>query len=445
MWPVVSWRGKDRATPGRTFQAPPGFRDSDAPALGPGEVIASAYQVRQPVGRGDAAQVFEAWDMLIERPVAVAVGWRDPGTAPLLPEARRTAAVRDPIAVSVYALGNHRGAAYVVGERIAGRTVGAIAASYRASGAAMPGNDVLELLLRTARGLAAAHAVGVTAGEVSGETVLVGAGKRVVLGSLSLLQAPSFGTSGVMWAPELITKQRAMADPGVAPAVDMYGLGCLAVELATNQPPFLGDSVKATVFGHVHHRPAPLGESRADLPVELGDLVAELLAKHPAERPSAAAAAAQLAAIAERAAATRKIVRVLVVDDDQDRVRGLWSILRRAHARATVDAARDGGEAVAKLRRDRPDLVVVDTRLAGTMNALELCMYVSGLEDAKGAVVAAIVDDVDSADTGVLMRMGASHVIARNADLPQRLGELVRQVAEAPRFAGTQGRITITG
>jgi CheY-like chemotaxis protein len=136
---------------------------------------------------------------------------------------------------------------------------------------------------------------------------------------------------------------------------------------------------------------------------------------------------------------------VLIVDDDQDRVRTLWSVLRRAHPRATVDAARDGQEAMSKLRRDRPDLVVVDTKLTGSMNALELCMYVSGLEDAKGAMVAAIVDDLDSADTGVLLRMGAHHVVPRDLELPSALGSLVHQVASAPRFAGAHGRITISG
>ena len=440
-------RRKENTGTGRTFQAPPGFSGSDAPALNPGEVVASAYQVRQPVAKAETGQVFDAWDMLIERAVALKVAWRDPGTPPLLPEARRCSAVKDPIAVAIHTIANHRGAEVVVAERVLGRTVTDLAGSYLGAGAAMPGGDVLDILVKTARGLAVAHAANVAAGEVSGETVLIGPGKRVVLGSLSMSQVPAFGAAGVVWAPELITKQVDPREPGVQPAVDVYGMGCLAVELATNRAPFVGDTLKATLFGHVHHRPPSIAETRPDLPVELGDLIAEMLAKSPAERPAAAAAAAQLVAIAERAAATRKIIRVLVVDDDPDRVRSMWSILRRAHPRATVDAARDGSEAVAKLRRDRPDLVVVDTRLAGSMNALELCMYVSGLEDARGAVVAAIVDDVDSADTGVLMRMGANHVVARDNELPQALGELVHQVATAPRFAAgsAHGRITISG
>ncbi len=411
----------------------------------PGEVISSTFQVRQPLARTDAGQVFEAWDMLVERPVGVKIAWRDPGVAPLLPEARRTAAVRDPVAVAIHAIGNHRGAELAVFERVVGHTGTELALGYLHAGAAMPGPELLDVLVRTAQGLAAAHAAGVTAGMVSGETVLVTSTKRVVIGSLSMSQAPAIGAAGVPWAPELITGARHLGEPGVGTAVDVYGLGCLAVELATCRPPFLGDSVKATQFGHVHHRPMSLSELRPDLPVELGDLVIELLDKSPGARLTSAAAAAQLQAIAERAASTRRIVRVLIVDDDQDRVRALWSVLRRAHPRATVDAARDGQEAVSKLRRDRPDLVVVDTKLAGTMNALELCLYVSGLEDAKGAVVAAIVDDVASADTGVLLRMGAQHVVARDPELPAALGGLVHDISAAPRFAAASGRITISG
>jgi CheY-like chemotaxis protein len=418
-------------------------------------VVASAYQVRQPLTRAETGQVFEAWDMLVERVVALKVAWKDPGLAALLPEARRAAAVRDPVAVSVHAVANHRGSELVVAERVVGRTVTDLAGAYLAAGTAMSGGDVLEILVRAARGLAAAHAAQVPIGDISGETVLVassgsqpGAASaigRVVFGALSMSQVPDASAAQVVWAPEIVTRQRNLTDPGAQIGVDIYGLGCLAVELATCRPPFLADSVKATVFGHVHHRPPSIAELSPDLPVELGDLVIEMLDKHPGNRPMAAAAAVQLASIADRATATRRIVRVLIVDDDADRVRLLWSMLRRAHPRATVDAARDGSDAVSKLRRDRPDLVVVDTKLAGSMNALELCMYVSGLEDARGAIVAAIVDDVDSADTGVLTRMGAHHVVARDRELPGALGALVHQVAQAPKFAGATGRITISG
>ena len=45
--------------------------------------------VRGARARTDSGSTFEAWDMLMERPVALRFGWRDPGASSLLPEARR--------------------------------------------------------------------------------------------------------------------------------------------------------------------------------------------------------------------------------------------------------------------------------------------------------------------------------------------------------------------
>ncbi|MBE7453487.1 MAG: hypothetical protein HS111_32890 [Kofleriaceae bacterium] len=103
-----------------------------------------------------------------------------------------------------------------------------------------------------------------------------------------------------------MTGARSAADPAAVAAIDLYGLGCLAIELALGQPPFLGETPKALVFAHVHQRPPALAELRTDLPVELADLAGELLGQDPAARPpDAAAVVAQLEIIRERAAAAR--------------------------------------------------------------------------------------------------------------------------------------------
>src|SRR5271154_2495259 len=104
-----------------TFAAPAGFRDSPDRALATGEVVASTYQVHDEIARTDTGIVFEARDMLLDRLVALKLAWRDPGTPPLLGEARRCAAVRDPCAVQVHGMGTHRGAEFAVGERVLGR------------------------------------------------------------------------------------------------------------------------------------------------------------------------------------------------------------------------------------------------------------------------------------------------------------------------------------
>src|ERR1051325_8241465 len=107
-----------------SFQAPPGFRDSSTRVLNQGDVVASAYTVRNEIARTDTGVVFEARDMMLDRLVALKLAWRDPGMPSLILEARRCAAVRDPCAVGIYGMGNHQGIEYVVGERVTGRLLG---------------------------------------------------------------------------------------------------------------------------------------------------------------------------------------------------------------------------------------------------------------------------------------------------------------------------------
>src|ERR1043166_9309687 len=99
-----------------SFQAPPGFRDSPTRALNPGEVVASTYAVRGEIARTETGVVYEARDMMLDRPVALKLAWRDPGMPSLILEARRCAAVRDPCAVSIHGMGNHQGIEYVVAD-----------------------------------------------------------------------------------------------------------------------------------------------------------------------------------------------------------------------------------------------------------------------------------------------------------------------------------------
>jgi DNA-binding NarL/FixJ family response regulator len=159
----------------------------------------------------------------------------------------------------------------------------------------------------------------------------------------------------------------------------------------------------------------------------------------------------QLIAIQERASATRRVIRVLVVDDDSERVRGLWSVIRRGHSRATVDAARDGADAANRVRRDHPEVIVIDTTLGGqagqpgSMNALELVMLIASLEEARGAIVVVIGDRFEPRDASVLAQAGVHHTLVRDAQTGAALIEIVRRAASAAKFQRPHGRITISG
>jgi hypothetical protein len=427
----------DDKTTGRMFAAPSGFRDSPIGALSPGEVVLSTFQVRESVMRTETGEVFAGLDMLLDRPVALKIAWRDAGTPSLLPEAKRCAAVTDPGAVEIYQIGNHRGLELVVSERVAGGLV----VGWAPNGAGP--EDVLEVFRSIVHAVAASHDAGIAVGEVSGQTIAIAPDLRVVLGRLSMSQVPAIGPDELCVAPEVATGDVAQHDPFGAAAIDLYGLGCVAFELATGRPPFGGDR-EMLIHQHVHTPPPRLSDTRADLPPELSDLVDELLAKHPRSRPSSAEVVRdQIDAIVARAWAARRGVRVLVLDGNAARGRALASLARRAHPRATVLAADTGADGLARMHRDKPDLILIEAGLGGAMNALEFCMAASGAGELEGARLAVVGDRFSESDRAVFAQVGVHDVVVRDAKLADAIATLVIGAVGQPRPRdGRRRRVT---
>ncbi|TMQ11641.1 MAG: hypothetical protein E6J90_34085 [Deltaproteobacteria bacterium] len=420
-----------------SFQAPPGFRDSATRALNPGEVVTSTYAVRAEVARTDTGIVYEARDMMLDRPVALKLAWRDPGMPSLILEARRCAAVRDPCAVAIYGMGNHQGIEYVAGERVAGRLLAEVLQQ------PLPAPELLAKLRRLVGAVTRAHEAGIAVGELSGATVLVDDDGRMVLGRLSLSQVPAFGPRGRILAPEVVRGEVQASDPSAAEAIDLYGLGCVAIEMARGLPPFVDADPAIELRGHALEAPPRLGQVRPDLPGELSDLVEWLLEKRPVARPrSARDVLAQLEVIIDRLGTTSRPLRVLVVDDDAMRGRWLWSLARRGYAAAQVELASEGTDAAHKLNRDLPDLVFVSAGLRGVMNAYELCMYARGIE-AEHPPQLVLIGGTAERDRA-LFAEAAVPCLADDFGLGSAVLERVRGVArEPPRRRRT--RSTISG
>jgi serine/threonine-protein kinase len=428
------------------FTAPSGFRDSPARALAHGEVVASVYQIRDEVARTDTGIVYEARDMHLDRIVAFKLAWRDPATPPLTAEARRCAAVSARCAVAVHGMGTHNGVPYAVAERVVGTLLRDLLDK------PLPTDLYLARLRTIVAAVSAAHAGGIAVGDISGATILVderaatwgsvGDGHhvddsreaRLVLGRLSLSQVPAFGPHGRVLAPEVARGEAAADDPAAAELIDVYGLGCVAVELAGGTRPFADADAEVELDGHARQPPPRLHALRPDLPEEVSDLVDALLAKRPSDRPrSAADALAQLDAIIDRLGTATRTARVLVVDDDAGRARRLWSLARRAHPAIAVELATEGPDAAHKLNRDHPDLVFVTGPLRGVMNAFELCMYARGLVDGDAFQIV-ILGDVADRDRALLDTAGVSY-IGDDVNLPHRFLDRVRAAVHEPRNA----------
>jgi CheY-like chemotaxis protein len=418
------------------YRPPPGFRESGQPLFTPGTVLGNTYQIRSLITTDRTGQLFEGRDMQLDRAVAIRGSWRDTDVPSLLTEARAVARIHDPCVAQIYAHGHHQEIEYVVAERIQGAVLAeAVAALYdRGQRLAIP--DVIESLTRLARGLHVLHAVGLWAPRMGSKTLLVARDGRLVLSEYALGQGAAEGEA-LCLAPEVINGVRGPDDIArTAEAIDLYALGCVAVELLVGAPPFTSETLVGLQQAHVYAPSPKLTAIREDMPRELADLVDELLAKRPHDRPASAEAVIQQLDVIRMRMTVQRMVRVLLVDREHGRRARLASALRRAHAALQIDVARDADVAIACIKETPPDVLVFDMQLEGSMNGLELCMYVRGLEDMQHAVLVALGNEVKPGDEAVLQQLGVGHVLERNASLERALVDIaVRSVhaSGAPR------------
>ena len=281
--------------PGAVRSSERGRRSAELPLLDEGTILAGSYEVRGLLGSGGMAQVFDARDLNLHRPVAVKVA--RPAMAPALrAEGEALAAVKHRAVVSVFHSGVHAGHEYLVMERIEGPTLRAHLDERRRRRAPLPIGAVVALAGEMAEALAAVHGVGLSHRDLKPENVMLSKGDHVVLTDFGLTRSETLqgddhmsGTPNYM-APEVIT---GTVRPGAGHLVDLYALGVVAYEMLVGRTPFDRGEWATTLRAHLVDAPPDPRGLRSDVPDVLARLVLDLMAKEPAGRPESAGVVAQ--------------------------------------------------------------------------------------------------------------------------------------------------------
>jgi DNA-binding response OmpR family regulator len=102
--------------------------------------------------------------------------------------------------------------------------------------------------------------------------------------------------------------------------------------------------------------------------------------------------------------------RVLLVEDEAD----IRELIRYSfsHAGLVVEEARDGAEALDKLRVLVPDLIVLDLMLPG-MHGLELCQRLRGHSDTAHLPILILSANSSPADRATGLAMGADDYVTK--------------------------------
>jgi serine/threonine-protein kinase len=156
--------------------------------------------------------------------------------------------------------------------------------------------DVLRIMREVAEALDYAHGLGVIHRDIKPGNVLM-QGNHALITDFGVSKAisaamPQSGYTSAGMAigtPAYMAPEQIAADPAADHRMDLYALGLLAYELLTGKVPFKEASPQQTMAAQLTREPEPVEKSRADVPAALRALIARLLQKLPADRPSSAA------------------------------------------------------------------------------------------------------------------------------------------------------------
>jgi len=272
------------------------------PAALPADLVGALqgrFAVERELGRGGMATVLLAHDRSLDRPVAIKVLTAELSAA-LGPdrfsrEIRLTARLVHPNIVPLFDSGEANSCLYYVMPFIDGGTLRQLAGN-----GGRPVDEVVHIITDLAEALAYAHGLGIVHRDIKPENIFWYGG-RALLADFGIATATSTTLSGgPLTDAGTIIGTVAYMSPEQASGTrldgrsDLYSLGCVAFELLTGRPPFVGDSPMALLAAHLTSPVPSVREIKPDVPPRLAGVVEQLLAKEPEARPPTAAAFLEL-------------------------------------------------------------------------------------------------------------------------------------------------------
>ena len=261
------------------------------------------YRIVARVGAGGMGEVFRAWDPRLERDVAIKLLHPELAADPdrqrrLIAEGRAASALNHPNILRVYDADVDGSSYYLVSEWLEGKSL-----RDELSRGPLPLKRLLDLAVQIADGLAAAHAMGIVHRDIKPENVMLardGTARIVDFGlARSDPHAPAMATvvgqaatvtasldGGLSGTPAYMSPEQARGTAGDF-RTDQFSFGALMYEMATGRHAFRRDTMADTLSAVLHDEPKAIAELNQRIPVTVGWIVEQCLAKDATERYAA--------------------------------------------------------------------------------------------------------------------------------------------------------------
>lgn len=259
------------------------------------------FKLLRLLGQGNMGIVIQALDINLERLVALKV-LRKRITSPddhnrveqFLREARAAAKIEHPNVVKIYEINQYKGWWYIAMELLEGDSLKRIV---EAAGP-LTAQQACPLIADAAAALDVAHREGIIHRDIKPANLMITRSGRCKLTDFGLvrmgdendpfeLARKTVGTPYFI-APEIVEGK------SQTQAVDIYSLGCTLYFALTGKPPFQAETMQELFQKHINQPPPDVRMQCSGCSAVLAKLIGRMLAKDPAQRPTAADVAAVL-------------------------------------------------------------------------------------------------------------------------------------------------------
>ena len=249
-----------------------------------GQKINDRYQIIKTIGEGGMANVYLAYDTILDRNVAVKVLRGDLATDEKFVrrfqrEALSASSLSHPNIVEVYDVGEDNGSYYIVMEYIDGKHLKQLLKK-RGS---LTLTEVVDIMLQVTDGRSAAHDSYIIHRDIKPQNIMIlenglikitDFGIAMALNSTQLTQ-----TNSVMGSVHYLPPEQA-SGKGATIQSDVYSMGILMYELLTGTLPFKGDNAVEIALKHIKESVPSVRELLPNTPQSIDNIIMKATAKN---------------------------------------------------------------------------------------------------------------------------------------------------------------------
>lgn len=253
-----------------------------------GDLIDDRYEILKSIGEGGMANVFLAWDTILEREVAVKILRGDLSDDEKFirrfqREANSASSLRHPNIVEMYDVGEDNGKYFIVMEYVNGKTLKSLIKKR----GQLNLSEAIDIMLQLTSGIVCAHNSYIIHRDIKPQNVLIledGIVKITDFGiAMALNNNELTQTNSVMGSVHYLPPEQASGN-GSTIKSDIYSLGILMFELLTGKVPFRGENAVEIAIKHMKDQIPSVCKINSSVPQSVENIILKACAKNPKNR-----------------------------------------------------------------------------------------------------------------------------------------------------------------